>query len=204
MLAPFRAPADQATRGSRFSSRSASGRLMMGSEGWGGNNLNRALAANQRPERGTLRTHPTRRPREDIFLPEQNSLSACRSSWPVQATEGTAALSLAPAEFAAIDPHPVQHYGQAPGDRDDGSTHPAPLSHPYAPRLQPRPFTAVGKQYLCGLVEHGAQQGIATFGHPAVIIGLARLVALRCQADMRADRPGMDEALRLVDRRTVG
>src|SRR5712691_10778848 len=92
MLAPFRAPADQATRGSRFSSRSASGRLMMGSEGWGGNNLNRALAAHQRQERGTLRTHPSRRPREDIFLPEQNSLSACRSSWPVQATEGTAAL----------------------------------------------------------------------------------------------------------------
>ena len=30
MLAPFRAPADEATRGSRFSSRSASGRLMMG------------------------------------------------------------------------------------------------------------------------------------------------------------------------------
>src|SRR6266567_3895819 len=74
MLAPFRASADQATRGSRFSSRSASGRLMMGSEGWGGNNLNRALAAHQRQERGTLRTHPTRRPREDIFLPEQNAL----------------------------------------------------------------------------------------------------------------------------------
>jgi hypothetical protein len=30
MLVPFRAPADEATRGSRFSSRSASGRLMMG------------------------------------------------------------------------------------------------------------------------------------------------------------------------------
>ena len=38
-------------------------------------NLNRALAANQRQERETLRTHPTRRPREDIFLPEQNALS---------------------------------------------------------------------------------------------------------------------------------
>src|SRR5437764_15421062 len=61
------------------------GEKMMGSEGWGGNNLSRALAAHQRQERGTLRTHPTRRPREDIFLPEQNSLSACRSSWPVQA-----------------------------------------------------------------------------------------------------------------------
>ncbi len=34
---------------------------------------------------------------------------------------------LAPAELAAIDPHPVQNHGQAPGDRDDGSTYPAPL-----------------------------------------------------------------------------
>src|SRR6266704_4681078 len=57
---------------------------------------------------------------------------------------------------------------------------------------------------MCGLVEHRAQQGVATFGHPAVIVDLARLVALRYQADMRADRPGMDKALRLVDRRTVG
>src|SRR6266446_5165809 len=55
-----------------------------------------------------------------------------------------------------------------------------------------------------GLVEHRAQQSVATFGHPAIIVGLARLVALRRQADMRADRPGMEEALRLVDRRTVG
>src|SRR6202040_2823612 len=96
---------------------------------------------------------------------------------------------LAPAELATVDPHPVQNHGQAPGDRDDGSTYPAPLSHPHAPRLQPRPFTAVGKQYLCRLVEHRAQQGVATFGHPAIIVDLAGLVALRCQADMCADRP---------------
>ena len=44
---------------------------------------------------------------------------------------------------------------------------------------------------MCGLVEHRAQQGVATFGYPAIIVGLARLVALRRQADMRADRPGM-------------
>ena len=42
-----------------------------------------------------------------------------------------------------------------------------------------------------GLVEHRAQQGVATFGHPAIIVDLAGLVALRRQADMRADRPGM-------------
>src|SRR6266550_3062667 len=57
---------------------------------------------------------------------------------------------------------------------------------------------------MCGLVEHRAQQGVATFGHPAVVVDLARLVALRRQADMRANRPGMDETLRLVHRRTVG
>src|SRR3979411_3259364 len=40
-------------------------------------NLSSALAAGQRPDRRTLRTHPTRRPREDIFLPEQNASSPC-------------------------------------------------------------------------------------------------------------------------------
>jgi class 3 adenylate cyclase len=53
---------------------------------------------------------------------------------------------LAPAELAAVDPHPVQNHGQAPGDRDDRSTHPASLSDAHAPRLQPRPFSVVGKQ----------------------------------------------------------
>jgi len=61
----------------------------------------------------------------------------------------------------------------------------------------------VGKQYLRGLVEHCAEQGAATFGHPAVIVGLTGLAALRRQTDMRADRPGTDKALRLIDRRTV-
>src|SRR5438874_4342517 len=57
---------------------------------------------------------------------------------------------------------------------------------------------------MCGLVEHRAQQGVATFGYSAVIVDLAGLVALRRQADMCADRPRVDEALRLVDRRPVG
>src|ERR1700676_5016372 len=36
---------------------------------------------------------------------------------------------LAPAELATVDPHPVHNHGQAPGDGDDCSTYPAPLSH---------------------------------------------------------------------------
>ena len=41
----------------------------------GRNNLTGALAADRRQVRRTLRTHLTHRPREDIFLPEQNGLS---------------------------------------------------------------------------------------------------------------------------------
>src|SRR5215210_4165761 len=41
----------------------------------GRSNLSSALAADRQQDRRSLRTHPTRRPREDIFLPEQNALS---------------------------------------------------------------------------------------------------------------------------------
>jgi hypothetical protein len=45
-------------------------------------NLSGAIAASQRQDRRTLRTHPTRRRREDIFLPEQNASSPCpQFSW---------------------------------------------------------------------------------------------------------------------------
>src|SRR5258705_7971078 len=59
-------------------------------------NLWGARAADQWQDRETLRTHPTRRPHEDIFLPEQNALSPCLqfSPLPVQAAAGTAVLSL--------------------------------------------------------------------------------------------------------------
>src|SRR5260370_20404366 len=61
-------------------------------------NLPGAITASQRQDRRTLRTHPTRRPHEDILLPEQNVISVpavfLRSPPPVQATLGMAALSL--------------------------------------------------------------------------------------------------------------
>src|SRR6516162_694525 len=37
-------------------------------------NLSGALAADKRQDQPALRTHPTRHPREDIFLPKQNAL----------------------------------------------------------------------------------------------------------------------------------
>ena len=111
-------------------------------------NLWGALAADQWQGRRTLRTHPTRRPREDVFSAEAErviSLPAIFSAAGSRSRRNRGAV-LAPAKLATVDPHPVQNHGQAPGDGDDGSTEPAPLSHPYAPRLQPRPFLALGKQ----------------------------------------------------------
>ena len=48
----------------------------------GRNNLTSALAANRRPGRATLRTHPIHRPREDIFLPGQNALISLTCGFP--------------------------------------------------------------------------------------------------------------------------
>src|SRR5437868_7386815 len=108
------------------------------------------LPLTQPQDRETLRTPPIRRPREDIFLPEQNALSPSLlfSSFSAAGSGNrwNRGAVLAPAKLATIDPHPVQNYGQAPGDRDDRSTHPASLSHSHAPCLQPRPFPAVDKQ----------------------------------------------------------
>ena len=59
-------------------------------------------------------------------------LLACNFFVVRSGTRRNRGAALAPAELATVDPHPVQNHGQAPGDRDDGSTYPAPLSHPYA------------------------------------------------------------------------
>src|SRR6266478_9669942 len=72
------APADDTSQGSRFSSRSAVRPPHDGLRRMGRYNLTVALAAGQQQGRQTLRTPPTRRPREDILLPEQiRYLLAC-------------------------------------------------------------------------------------------------------------------------------
>ena len=53
-------------------------------------NLSGVLAAGQQQDLRTLRTRPTHRPREDIFLPEQNSLISLSVQPKVQAALATA------------------------------------------------------------------------------------------------------------------
>src|SRR6516164_8350999 len=82
-------------------------------------NLWDGLAANQRQDRRSLRTHPTRRPREDIFLPKQNALISLAVVFPgfsaaVSGNRRNRGAVLTPAELATITLHPVQNYSQTP------------------------------------------------------------------------------------------
>ena len=148
-------------------------------------NLWSALTTVRRQDLQSLRTHPTHRPREDIFLPKQNSLSPCRifCLLPRRVGSGSVKTVRCPCSSGTRYREPI--CGAEPR-RGDGRRRrwldvSAPLSHPHAPRLQPRPFFGAGKHSLCCLVEHRAQQGIATFGYTAIIVDLAGLVALRRQ-----------------------
>jgi hypothetical protein len=97
-------------------------------------NLSDAPAADRRQDRQLLRTHPTRRPREDIFRPEQNALSPCRQFFCAlrrrSGSRRSGGAVLAPAELATVDPHPVQNRPGAWRPRRWLDA-PAPLSHPY-------------------------------------------------------------------------
>ena len=69
---------------------------------------------NQRQERETLRTHPIHRPREDIFLPKQNALTAVFPAFSAAASGNrrNRGAVLAPPELATIDPHRLINLSQ--------------------------------------------------------------------------------------------
>src|SRR5438477_6286412 len=147
LLSPFCASADDATRGSCFSSRSAPSRLMMGSEGWGGTISRASLPLISGRIGGHYELPPPVVPVRTFFCRSRTVIFLPAPGFPPAGSRRRRnGAVLAPAELATIDPHAVQNHGQTPSDRDDGSTDAAPLSHPHAPRLQPRPFRAVGQQ----------------------------------------------------------
>src|SRR6202008_2511049 len=80
-------------------------------------NLSGVLAADERQDQRPLRTHPTRRPREDIFLPKQSALiSSLRAVFPAffAAASGnrrSRSAVLAPPELPSSGPHPVLYDG---------------------------------------------------------------------------------------------
>src|SRR5258707_3544741 len=103
-------------------------------------NLWGALAADQWQDRRALRTHPTRRPRGDIFLPEQNALSPCRhflrSPPPVQATIGAAVVSFLQRDSLPSTHLPCRTDAQRPATPTLARPNPRPLANPLAPAFR--------------------------------------------------------------------
>jgi hypothetical protein len=95
---------------------------------------------------------------------------------------------LAPAELAPIAPGPVQN----------------PRPGAWRPRRWLEVFRAAEPPARATFSHDHFPLGRARIGHPTGMVGLAGMVALQGQANMRADRPGMNETLRLVDRRPIG
>ena len=138
-------------------------------------NLLDALAVSGLQGLRTLRTRLTHRPREDIFLPEQNSLNFLSAPLVHTACGATAVVLLLQRNSVPSTHMRCRTTARRPGDGDDGTPHAAPLSHPQAPCLQPRPFSGKDKQRLRRLVEHRAQHGVAGFGDAAIIVDFPRL-----------------------------
>jgi site-specific DNA recombinase len=105
-----------------------------------------------------------------------------------------------PSEPRRVLPHCPTRPGELARDRDAGSRHAPPFGHLHAPGAQGRPPSAADQQRVRRLVERGSGELVAAAADPALHVRLAGLVALRGQAEMRADIARSPEAARLVDR----
>src|SRR5215203_6987356 len=111
---------------------------------------------------------------------------------------------LAEAEFSAVAPHAVEDDRELAGDRYTGARHTSRLSDLHAPGPQARPFPAANQQGMGRLIERGAGELVAAAADLTLDVGLARLVARRGQAKMRAHVARSSEAVRPVDCRPKG
>jgi len=91
--------------------------------------------------------------------------------------------------------------GQLARDRDAGRRHAAALGDPHRPALERRDAADPGQHRVRGLVQRGAHARVPDLADPAAHVGLARLVPLRRQAEMRSHRFGPTEPLRIVNGR---
>jgi hypothetical protein len=108
-------------------------------------------------------------------------------------TGGRAGL-FAETELRFVAPHAMQHDGEFTCDSDTRPCHAPSLGDLHAPGPKRRPLAAAHKQRVGCLVEGSAGKFVAATADLALDIGFARLVARRCEAEMRAHLPGAHEA----------
>jgi hypothetical protein len=102
------------------------------------------------------------------------------------------------------NPDSMQDDGKLASDRNARPGHTATFGDGHAPCPQSRPFAAVDQKRVGRLVQRGARQLVATSADSALNISLTGLIAVRCEAEVRAHIAGFGKAGRLVDRSGAG
>jgi site-specific DNA recombinase len=90
-------------------------------------------------------------------------------------------------------PHCPTRRGQLARHRHDGALHPAPAGDAHAPSLQAAPLLRAHEQRLGALEQRGAHRRVATLRHAPAVVGLARRVPLRGQAEVGSDQARLRE-----------
>ena len=107
---------------------------------------------------------------------------------------------MTPLERGPVHPDAMQNDGDLARDRDLRLFHADALGEAQAPGLQRRPALGPMKQDAGSLIEVGPEQTIAPARDLAVPIQLTRLLAARCQPEVRANLSGRTEARWIIDR----
>ena len=145
----------------RFSSRSARGRRMMGFRRARCLNLSRDLRGiDNPPVPDSQRDHLAHRP-------HGNDVGSASSGGNCKFLSSRCHSLLAPAERGLVDPHAVQDDRQLARDRNPSARHAAPLRYLHAPGPQRGPFRAADQQRVGRFVECRARQLVAAAADPA-------------------------------------
>ncbi len=88
-------------------------------------------------------------------------------------------------EVGFVPEHVVQHHRQLAGQRTRAFLGPARLATASAQDLRSEPLTGPGQDDVGRLVERGSHTHIADLRDATTVVGLARLILLRCQSEMR-------------------
>ena len=107
-------------------------------------------------------------------------------------------------EWCAVDQHAMQDHSKLARKRDLGLVLAGAGSQAHGPALEGAGFYRPGQNDVRCFLQNRADTTIADLGDPPARILLARLITLRCQAEMGADLPGTFEAYGIVDRRGIG
>src|SRR3954449_8485460 len=131
------------------------------------------------------------------------ALPSGRASIPFPASGGCFGFA-APAELGSVHPETVEHDRELPGECHLGPLQAPRPGDPQCPGPQRRKALDAKEHHMCRLEQCGPHLGVAGLADVPRAVDLAGLVALRRQAEVRADVPGVLEPTWVIDCRLEG